>query len=124
MTNSPFWGIILLLAGIAAFFAIAFILFFLVISLYELLFKVFPNIGNSSLYEVKQVSRTERYEKTKYTPVILDEDSLVPVSCEEDVGEKLFKLIELNKKDKKIFIKATINRKSLSIQGVRGYLIK
>lgn len=124
MTDSPFWEMVLLLAGIAAFVAIVLILFFLVMSLYEFLFKVFPNMGTWSLYEVKQVERTKGYDKITYTPVIIDEDSFVPVSCEESVGEKLFKLIELNQNDKKIFIKATINRESLSIQGVKGYLIK
>ncbi|WP_214771396.1 hypothetical protein [Exiguobacterium sp. s133] len=114
----------MLLAGIAAFVAISLILIFSIMLLYDLLFKVFPKMGTWSLYEVKQVDRTKGYDKITYTPVIIDEDSLVPVSCEESVGEKLFNLIELNKNDKKIFIKATINRESLSIQGVKGYLIK
>lgn len=78
----------------------------------------------SQVYTIKKVKLNKSLSKVDYTLVIEDDGHLIPVTCSGEVGKNICDLIELNGSDKKIAVKAEINREDLSLSGVKGYLIK
>lgn len=78
----------------------------------------------SQVYTIKKIKLDKSLSRIEYTLVIEDDGHLIPVTCSEEVGKKIYDLIELNGLDKKIAVKAEINLKDLSLNHVKGYLIK
>lgn len=78
----------------------------------------------SQVYTIKQIKLNKGLSRVEYTLVIEDDGHLIPVTCDEEIGKKIYDLIELNGADKKVAVKGEINRTDLSLKYVKGYLIK
>lgn len=87
---------------------------------YEIWLEIKKIFSKSGLYDVSSV---EFSNKNYY--VVIEEDGVkIPVKCPLDVYGTLKEMLKLNKNDIKIKIKAKIDRRNLSLNSVKGYLIK
>lgn len=97
-------------------------------------FNGFPMVRHSALWLANSFTKYERYKVVaansrgiydRHCTLTLEEcGMLIPVECDVAVYDRLRDLLNLNGRDREVFVKAKIDSKRLKVVSVKGYNVK
>lgn len=90
----------------------------------RLAFRLANTFTKYERYKVVNTKSTGHFHHTFCSLTLEESGMLIPVECDVDVYSRIRDLLDLNGRDREVFVKAKIDSKRLKLVSVKGYNVK